>query len=99
MGASVGGVLRDHMGGFIGAVAGPSGLAISHAVDIHALLREVDLADHSRCYFVDVWTESHSLVDSISLPTLIWDCERSWATIQEFSNLHGLGLHHSRRYG
>lgn len=98
-GAFVGGILRDHRGSFIGAVAGPSGLAFGQAVDVHALLRGVDLAGQSRCLTVDVWTDSCSLVDNISLPTPLWDCERSRATIRDFYRQHGLGLHHTRRRG
>lgn len=98
-GAFVGGVLRDHGGSFIGAVAGPSGLAFGRGVDIHALLRGVELVQRSHCYAVDTWTTSQFLADNIALPTPLWDCERSWAKIQDFFWQHGLGLHHTRRRG
>lgn len=97
--ASVGGVIRDHRGAFVGAVAGPSGLVFGRSVDVHALLRGVDLADHAGCGTIDVWTVSHFLVDNISLPTPLWDCERSWARIMEFGSTHGMGTHHTRRRG
>lgn len=98
-GAYVGGVLHDHRGGFVRVVAGSSGLAFGRTVDVHALLQGVELADRSICYFVEVWSESHFLVDNIALMTPLSDCEHSWATIQQFSRQHGLGLHHSRRHG
>lgn len=99
LGASVGGVLRDHHGAFLGDVVGPSGLGFDHAVDVHALLRGLELAGQARCFSFDVWTQSRFLVDNISMPSPLWNCEHSWATIQAFSRHHGLGLHHSIRRG
>lgn len=79
-GASVGGVLRNHLE-FLGAFSGPLGLGFGRVMDVHALLRGWEPAEALRSYVLEVWTQSSFLVDNIALPSPLWDCERSWSTI------------------
>lgn len=62
---AIGGVLRDHRGGFRGAFAGSAGQGTSLQAEILALHHGLRLVSQVGLRRIDIWTDSRVLVNHI----------------------------------
>lgn len=97
--AAVGAIIRDHDGGFLGALAGLVGASFGRATDLLSLRWSVMLSEHIAAPVVEFWSSSGFLVENIDLPCPLWNYLESWTTIRFYFHCHGSRIRLAPRAG
>lgn len=79
--AAVGGVIRDHRGECLGAVAGPVGRGSSLAAEALALHAGLQMLNRGHFSSVQIQSDSKVLVDQIGKKAPAWYLDTVWADI------------------
>lgn len=92
---SIGAVIQNSTGLFVGAVYRSAGTGCFLTSEILALKWGLELAQRLNIFDPEIWSESKKIVDIIDGSSPLWNLCQVWKTIQIFLRHSNLGVHHT----